>query len=214
MNNQDPPTDSESLVASPWFGVFVVLYIMIFVAMGFAVPFSLADGGLETSIVRSRLTEKCLNSHRNDSISPHEQKLPKTNAVFAQCLDRLDRGCDSQYHLLQPQIQKTRPDTRPFPVDVCYEDAKPFEITHLNMTAYELGINSISKMKISHRLTCAPVHFERFTYMTNTPPYKFVVSAMNPSASSAILLNGSTKLGKLGQAHKGKNSIGKIVAPI
>lgn len=120
--HQDPPANLDCSVVSLWFGIFAILNIGLFVAMGVAIPWFLSDGALEMPIVRSRMIGTCANyttifgSSLNGIITPHLY----TDAIFRQCTDQLNQGCENRYYLQQPQIHKTRPEACPFPGNICH----------------------------------------------------------------------------------------------
>jgi hypothetical protein len=55
--------------------------------MGVLIPLRLSEGTFGAPLVRSRVTEKCLNSNALDHIPDIIEQQPKTGAVFQECLD-------------------------------------------------------------------------------------------------------------------------------
>jgi hypothetical protein len=72
-----------------------------------------------------------------------------SDEIFSLFQDELSGGCDTPYHLVGPVITKTRPTTCPFGGDICLPDTPSFEITHWNMLALVIGVNSYSRALIS-----------------------------------------------------------------
>jgi hypothetical protein len=146
-----------------WFGIFAFLNLVIFGILTIALPYLLLEGTLGAPVVKSKITESCLNSniYAKENYKLFKEQKARTDAVIDVCLDRLNEGCGSQYYLQQPQISKKRSDC-PFPGDICHHGTEALEITHSNFTTFELGINSRPKLALNHRLTCAPVQLDSF----------------------------------------------------
>jgi hypothetical protein len=161
--------EAESPLISPLFGVFGILNVAVFVIMSVVIPIWLAEGALGAPIVKSKATGECLNSTWWDSLPYKINRQTKTDETFHLCRDKLDAGCDSQYYLSKPQIQKTRPKECPFSGNICHKNSTPFEITHYNISAYHVGVNSRSHVIMNHRLTCSPVSVENFILYGTTP---------------------------------------------
>jgi hypothetical protein len=161
--------DEERSLKSPLFGIFAILNVAVFVIMGIAIPIWLTDGLLGTPIVKSKVTDECLNAKWLDAQSRYIGRQTKTDETFKLCADRLNAGCDSQYYFSTPQIQKTRPKTCPFSGNICHKNSTPFEITQYNISAYHIGVNSRSHVTMNHRLTCTPVSVENFIWFGSTP---------------------------------------------
>ncbi|KAH7134630.1 hypothetical protein B0J13DRAFT_528734 [Dactylonectria estremocensis] len=86
---------------------------------------------------------------------------PKVDAIFQQCLDWSENGCNDQYSVSEAKIEQLRITKCPFDPSVCLKGHKSAQITHNNITAFEVGINSRLDMSISHRLTCSPLDLSR-----------------------------------------------------
>ena len=162
----------DTLVVSPWYGISAILNFILFVAMGTAIPFLLTDGSLKTPIVRSTATQDCLE--RAFHVGDYLAHPPKSEAIFQQCLNALDQGCDTQFYLTPPKITSKRLDSCPFDLNICMNNTQPLEITHWNITPYELGINSKSTLSLTHRLTCTPVNLASFTVLPSNKNHSFV----------------------------------------
>lgn len=170
-NSGDTIQFSDCPIISPWFGIFALLNICVFLVMSVGIPWQLSEGTLGTAVVRSKLTKDCVASDEMDDTSaemqlimPTEQQEIKTDAIFQMCHDQLNQGCDSKFHLQQPQITKSRIQDCFFPAPICYNRTQPFEIVHRNITAREVGLNHKSTITINHRLTCTPVHLDTFLH--------------------------------------------------
>jgi hypothetical protein len=177
-------------VTSPYFGIASILNISFFLVMGVAIPWWLTEGVLGTPIVRSKITEECLKSNKSDHFVDGINRETRADEIFHLCRDKLDAGCDSAYHLSNPQITKARSMTCPFTGNICLNNTAPFEITHWNISAFELGVNSISNLLMSRRLTCAPVSLEpflwkwgdkSFIYAPKIPPSREITVQFNVS---------------------------------
>jgi len=148
-------------VESPWFGIISILIISFFLVMGVAIPWWLTEGALGAPIVKSKITEECLKfneSHMLDKLN----RETRTDEIFHVCRDNLNAGCDSAYYLSDPKITKTRSMICPFTGNICLNNTASFGITHWNISASEMGVNSRSKLLMNHRLTCAPVSLDPF----------------------------------------------------
>jgi hypothetical protein len=139
---------------------------------------------LGAPIVRSKAGEHCSEEDFVQRNSITDSPRARADAIFDVCLNRLDHGCGSQYYIKQPQITKAST-ACPFPSHICYETpntTNAFEIIRSNITSYELGANSPSKLALSHRLTCAPIRLEPFLVINSqhTPPSSANISMLNP----------------------------------
>jgi hypothetical protein len=155
-------SSSEYSTVLAWFGLFASTNLVLYVAMGILIPWLLSDGALDPPFIKSRVTDSCLKAEKYENIFNIIGQVPVTDAIFAQCYDQFEKGCDNQYYPRLPQIQYQRIDSCPFATDICYNGTKPFEITHWNITPYEVGINSKSRATLNHKLTCAPVELRHF----------------------------------------------------
>lgn len=169
----------DCTVISPWFGVLATINILLFGTLGIAMPYLLSEGVLDAAVVKSKSTSQCLKPQlANGSIAFLEDfelfrsRRSKTDAIYDICVN-LTVGCGSQYFLQQPQIKKARTDDCPFPNNICRNDTQPFQLTHSNITAFELGANFRSYLTLNHRLTCAPVHLDSFLTFEKESPGNF-----------------------------------------
>jgi hypothetical protein len=149
-------------VESPYFGIASILNFSIFLVMGVEIPWWLTEGALGTPIVKSRNTEKCLKSNSTSHWVESLNRLLRAYDIFHLCQDRLDASCDSPYYLSNPQITKTRSIACPLKGHICPGNTVPFEITQWNISAFEMGVDSRSKLFVNRRITCAPVSINPF----------------------------------------------------
>lgn len=148
-------------VESPYFGIASILNISLFLVMGVAIPWWLTEGALGTPIVKSSNTEECLKSNSKSHWLESVNRLLRADNIFHLCQDRLNAGRDSPYYLSNPQITKSRLIACPFAGSICQVN-NAFEITQWNISAFEMGVNSRTKLSMTRRLTCAPVSLEPF----------------------------------------------------
>jgi hypothetical protein len=164
-------------VESPYFGIASILNISFFLVMGVAIPWWLTEGALGTPIVKSRNTEECLKSNSASHQVWRANRLSRADDIFHLCQDRLDAGCDSPYYLSNPQITKTRSMVCPFQGRICPGNTPSFEITQWNISAFEMGVNSRSKLFVNRRLTCAPVSLNPFLSRPQNGSFIYVKKA-------------------------------------
>ncbi|KAH7006829.1 hypothetical protein EDB80DRAFT_684093 [Ilyonectria destructans] len=141
---------------TPLFGVAAGLNAVLFLSLGLAIPYFVSEGALSAPIVRSRVTVECLNSTALDFILSSLYEMPKVEAIFQQCLDWSNVGCDDRYLLSDPLVEEVRIEECPFHPSLCLTGHPPIQITH-NITPFEVGINSKYKFSVGHRLTCSPL---------------------------------------------------------
>jgi hypothetical protein len=176
-NSTDYTVEADAPIISPWFGICAIMNIGIFSVLGVALPVGFSDGVLGAPIVKSKLTTDCSNFYRlgdQETTFLREQQV-RTDAVFDICLDRLNMGCSSQYYFQQPQISRSRTPC-PFPWNICQNDTGAFSLTHSDITARELGVNSKSTISMNHRLTCSPVHLDPFLVLDLPRPGQILLS--------------------------------------
>jgi hypothetical protein len=152
---------------SRWFGILAILSIATGWALDVAVPYLLTDGTFGAPIIRTKVHQDCLNVTETSAVSSWAHwtiAFPKIDGIFQGCQipKNLDQTCFSDYYFLPPKIEKKRVHYCPFMDKVCQSQVKPFEITHWNVSAEEIGINSPARISFSHRLTCAPAVAEEF----------------------------------------------------
>lgn len=172
-DTQVPDDPVESL----YFGIASILNISFFVVMGVAIPWWLTEGALGTPIVKSRNTEECLKSNSTSHWVESINRLSRADDIFHLCQDRLNAGCDSPYYMSNPQITKTRSIACPFKGRICLGNTAPFEITQWNISAFEMGVNSRSKLFVNRRLTCAPVSLNPFLSRPQNGSFIYVKKA-------------------------------------
>ncbi|KAJ9660435.1 hypothetical protein H2198_002553 [Neophaeococcomyces mojaviensis] len=145
--------------------------------MGIAIPASLTDGAFGALVVKSQSLNSCVTSEVALGWLRYAMALPKIDAISQQCFGEAIQTCDSQYYFTSPHIVKRRIDSCPFPSNVCQKGIKPFEILHMNASAFDFGINSPSKISFSHRLTCAPLNVDDFLLVPTLHPNHSWISA-------------------------------------
>lgn len=151
----------DSSIISPLFGATALLNAFLFIAMGVAIPCIVSEGTLGAPVVKSRMNnDRCLDEGYLYSYEPP----PVADAVFQLCnkYGRAKPGCGEELYLQAPEIRKNRPKACPFPGNICNNNSNPLELTHENITGYEIGINTKSRVMLNHRLTCSPVHLDSF----------------------------------------------------
>jgi hypothetical protein len=157
-----PPDDH---VESSFFGFASIMVIVVFLVIGFVVPWVLTEGALGTPIVKSKIAEECIKAQEPERLIDIWNREIRADEIFSLCRDELNAGCDSPYWLsTKPQITKTRPTTCPFKGGICHNNTPSFEITHWNVSAFEMGINSPSKIRVNHRFTCSPISLIPFQW--------------------------------------------------
>ncbi|KAH0827694.1 hypothetical protein AYO21_08865 [Fonsecaea monophora] len=176
---QEQESGSDEPATSPWFGIIALFNVAIFVTLGVVIPWLLSFGSAETPVVRSKATDSCLKSDKLANLFTLTSISPKSEAIFSQCLDRLDGGCDAPFYLEQPVVTKERLDYCPFPGNICHNQTRPFQITHSNVTARQLGVNSKAQISFNHRLTCAPVDLTPFLLFSRDTPIETWISTRN-----------------------------------
>ena len=152
----------EDGLVSAWFAFFALLNIALFIFVGVLAPWLLSGGPRDFPIVKSKLTKDCLDSEAEWGRAANMMELSRVDAVFDRCLGRPNQGCEDDLYLRPPQIYRTRLDSCIFAESLCDKRTRPVRFIHSNMTAFEAGINSNIKLTLSHRLTCSPIHLERF----------------------------------------------------
>jgi hypothetical protein len=163
-------------VESPLFGFASIVVILFFLIIGFVAPWWLTEGALGTPIVKSKIAEDCINSEDPGNLLDTWNRQTRADEIFTLCRDDLNAGCDSPYWLSNPQITKTRPTTCPFQGSICLNHTPSFQITHWNISAFEIGVNSRSKLLINHRLTCSPISLDPFLWRLENASIVYVQS--------------------------------------
>lgn len=168
-------------VESPLFGFASIIILLLFLFLGVAIPWWITEGALGTPVVKSKITGGCINSTKIDHLLDILNRETRADEIFALCRDELNAGCDSPYWLADPQITKTRPTTCPFEGNLCLNNTQAFQITHWNISAFEMGVNSRSKVVMNHRLTCAPISLDSFLWRYANASIVYVQKLDDPS---------------------------------
>ncbi|KAF2003614.1 hypothetical protein P154DRAFT_572802 [Amniculicola lignicola CBS 123094] len=197
--HQEQDSDLEDFqLVSPMFGLMAVFNALVFLTMGVLIPWGLTDGSLESPIVTSKSTKTCLEAQRYERLERMFADLPQTETLFQNCNTLRDtqdayENCISETLFVKPRILVERLQHCPFSGNICQPNALPLEVTHSKITAYEMGINTPTKITINHRLTCAPIvldSFYEFVFEDSTSkiPKRAYISILDSSEPS---LNGT-----------------------
>jgi hypothetical protein len=161
-SQMDRANADDFIRTSPLFGAFALVNIVVFIVSGIAVPYALSGGSLEPPIVKSKITNACLEAAKWEKFVVFISHLQKVDSILQQCQNRLNDTCNNQFYLQKPQVSTRRVQTCPFLGDVCMNDTMAVEMLHTNISAYEIGVNSATGITMNHRLTCAPIHLTDF----------------------------------------------------
>ena len=97
---------------------------------------------------------------------------------------------------MQVVIRRTHPEQCLFPVDICHRGMEPFEIIQYNISAYDIGVNSRSRLVMNHRLTSAPVPLSPLYRSRNFGPSSYGAELDDLERSSTgRKANVSTRIG-------------------
>jgi hypothetical protein len=154
--------EADDPVVPSQFGPVALFNIMFFLSMGVAIPWTLTDGSLKTPVVKSKVTKTCLEAKRYEKLPDVFAGFPETDIFFQQCRLRHYDSCVAEAYFRRPNIHKERTRTCPFSGDICRNDTLAIEITHRDIGAYDVGVNSFIKITMNHRLTCAPITLDPF----------------------------------------------------
>jgi len=169
----------DSPIISPLFGMTALLNAVLFVAMGVAIPCIISEGTLGAPLVKSRVNDACL---WGDNLA-RPQDPHHTDAIFQLCdgyYSNKSSDCGQKLHLQPPKIMKSRLQICPFPGNICYSNnTDPIEFMHENITGYDIGINTKSRILMNHRLTCSPVHLDSFLLPNLGPHHLTKISVQN-----------------------------------
>jgi hypothetical protein len=138
-----PNLDAQSSRQDPgqpiWLGVVALFNLVLFLCIGIAIPVLVTEGAFGAPVVTSVATDKCTRSISIDGFALYMASLDTTDAVFKQCFDDVTQACSTQYHLVPAHTVKKRLAHCPFPSDICQNQTMPFEISHFNISASEVG---------------------------------------------------------------------------
>lgn len=158
----------DTTLISPYFGVFSLINILLFISAGIVAPWLLSEGWVDRPLVRSRFTEECYNSTFTSHFTTMVAELPKVDAVFRECLNQFGTGCEERFHIKSPRIDRVLIDACPFQKEICVEGARSLVLAHRNFTMFEAGLNIRSEFAMGRRLTCAPINLEPFLTISKT----------------------------------------------
>lgn len=166
----DPASTIESI--TPWTGVAAIANMACFIILGVLLPWTLT-GGLETPAVRSKMTDTCIGYE--DRPEAFENNARLADSLFKQCWFNRSSGsnpCGSMDGVSneRPLLEISRVEGCIFPGDICSDYAKPIRLKHSLMPLRQFGINSKSRVLLSHRLTCTPLKIDPFLNVSTTGP--------------------------------------------
>jgi hypothetical protein len=164
---------------SGWYGVAALFNIAAFLILGITLPIVLTEGTFGAPTVKSRAFPLS-NISESITLLGYTQSLSKSDSIFGMYHNSLNESCFRDYHFNTPNIVKRRLDHCHFPDHICDGRTRPIEITYLNISVYELGINSPSKLSVSHRTTCVPVITQNFLAVDRPPTHCWVSARMTP----------------------------------
>jgi hypothetical protein len=146
---------------SRWFAFAAFLSLLIPASIGCAIPYYSVWSFFSENLVQSRETESCISSKLSDGVRANRQAQQVTDGSFQACTSPSVAGCDDNYRL----NKKPKIDIKPsryclFSSELCLEDIEPLQLTHWDISAFEVGVNSRASVTTSHRLTCTPLRHE------------------------------------------------------
>jgi hypothetical protein len=196
--DNEPSAGVDDPIIKSSFGLVALFNIMFFLSMGVIIPWTLTDGSMETPIVKTKVTESCLAAKRFEKIPDFWANLPETDVFFQQCRLRHYDNCVAEAPFRRPNIHKERTRTCPFSGNICRNDTLAIEMTHRDIGAFDVGVNSFVKITMNHRLTCAPITLDPFYVFrhdnttSQKPLYAFItiLDATLPDLKGKVLYNG------------------------
>jgi hypothetical protein len=203
---------------SPWLGLSALFCLLATLATAAALPYTIAEGTFGSPIVQTMPLERCLNgsservAHHaglSGDLAEYPLMMRKTDAIFETCNNTFEEKCYRQYQLQEPKIVTKRLDYCPFKDGVCASGAKAFELTHWNITPFELGVNSPSKLTLNHRLTCSPLITDFFLFWSPRQN-KTYISVRKTTDSSDGLISMSPNLAVQLATRNGPNRVSTV----
>jgi hypothetical protein len=154
-----------------WVGLWATLNGLGFIVAGVILPWILTDGALGAPEVRSRQTYNCQDAWAKGF--PGEfinSNLMLSSSIWEQCHDEKNDNsyCDPNFAGIGAYVPSFKSGCI-FPSQICLKDQPIATFTRANVTAHDLGINSIIKMTFSHRIHCSPISLEPFIRKSNLP---------------------------------------------
>jgi hypothetical protein len=170
-----------------WIGFWATLNILGFAMAGVMLPWFLVDGALGSPEVRSRATETCNDSWLEGfPASFINSNLLLSSSIWDNCHEKanVDSYCDPNFKSLNFYETSLRSGCI-FPQHICLKDQPVATFTRANITTHDLGLNSKSKMTVSHRVSCSPVSLDSFIRPNSRSDEadvdgSFVLSIQNP----------------------------------
>ena len=178
---------------SPCFGIAALVCVLGFLSLGVAAPYALAEGAFGAPIVKTKAMEDCIRS-AEDTLSHVSHFLQgvyvpeKTDSIFRAC--DFSQKCFDEYQFKTPRIEKRWLKECPFSGDICHEDSQSLQLTHRNISAFELGMNSPAKWVLNHRTTCAPLRTADFLLYSHASNKTWISVRRNREARIDDIIKG------------------------
>ena len=159
----------------PWYGVLALMNLVIFLGAGFLMPYSFTSGTLETPTVLSnrRHCEENVKDIKDNlgkwSLTNFFELLQLTEHTYLDCDNHLGLSglCSFPSGWEDNSIYEEFTDVNcPFFPEICDNRTGAFQIYRFDIAAQSIGINSASRLRHNHRLTCQPVHLNSFVHAT------------------------------------------------
>ncbi|CAG8970955.1 hypothetical protein HYALB_00000936 [Hymenoscyphus albidus] len=128
------------------------------------------------------MTPSCLESPIDGA-----ENFLGTDEIFQVCQDHIGRECNDYF--LKFHLQRSRLKKCIFPGNICYNGTDAFEISQSDITAHTVGINSKSRVSMSRRLTCSPVHLDSFLLVNTGLKPHVNISVLDMDAAGYLLRN-------------------------
>ena len=147
-------------------GITAILNWLLFFAIGVIVPYYLT-GGFNTAVVRSKIAESCTGVE-NRSVVRYDLAQLASN-YFKTCwynATDIPSKCSEGSGIIssRPQLLIVPENDCPFPGNVCQKNIHPIRVEHTDLSPREFGLNVDSRIRVHHRLTCAPLDTEPFLF--------------------------------------------------
>jgi hypothetical protein len=160
---------------SRWYAAAAAFCVVLFLALEVGIPYLITETPLGSPLVLSKATDACIHSTANDYKDALFNSVLIIDNIFNQCVGKAQTQseCNAKYYLRDASIETKRVEKCPFSSELCVDGVLPLQITHHNITAFELGVNSKAALSLSHRLECSPLrqqklldHFSTHSWMS------------------------------------------------
>jgi len=185
LQRRNTQFQQDSPVISPLFGATALFNTISFVIMGIAIPVLISEGILGAPLIQS----KCLDPIARTTGFRASMQASDTDVILNQFCNGytgIDSGCGSQFFLQEPKIRQTRSEQCPFQEDICNNNTDPFQITQENITGFDIGLNTKSRVMLNHRVICSPVHLDSFLHHTPGPHNLTTISVRDTNADEHV----------------------------